>query len=189
MKINAVKPNGFNLIESILVLALIAIISCGAYFIYYKIMDFYLLQREVNHMKQIMVDSKLYIKNSNKLFLSPALFAELSIIHSDEITTDPHPYYINSFSSKSDFSPIFSGPNNQITHLKVTYLTMTGQFCARLISKLEPDADFISIGNEVLKNKYDINNNVDYVQEKTISSCAKIDIAQTDFPMIISLRY
>ena len=146
MKVNFKKNNkGFNLIETLLVVGLIAIASIGVYKLFSKVQEGNTANTEAKNIDLIRAGVKsLYAAQTNYASLTPTIINRAKITP-ESMRVAGGAAIINSFGGAVDVRPaaINGGANNGFT---ISYDKVPGPVCTKLASGAAAQFDIVTVG-------------------------------------------
>lgn len=171
---------GFSLTELVLVVGFIALASIGLYALYKKVSTTYLAQNESRQMSAIATSAMQLLSASNAPVSIDATFlVNAGVIPAGSITTGT---YISAMGSPVVFSSVYT---NNVGEFQIAYSAMITDYCMKLVSAYQPNADYISVAGTVIQNHNPMNTTVNYDVGTATVACNTGD----SFPMIIQLRH
>lgn len=167
MKILQKNKKGFSLVETVLVVGLIALFSVGVYVIYNKVRDSSVASDEAREINSILGSARSLVGNTNVIpVLDAPLLANARIIDSTRVIGLN---YTTGTGQQVSFEPVFT---TGVNHIKVNYLNTTNAYCAKLANAFQNDVDLITIGGTIVKNTMPLATPMPYDVSTAAATCA-----------------
>jgi type II secretory pathway pseudopilin PulG len=171
---------GFSLVEIVLVVGFIALASIGIYTIYTKVSSTYLAQNESRQMSAIATSAlQLMSASNNPVTVDATFLVNAGIIPAGSVTSGT---YISAMGSPVVFSSVYT---SNVGEFQIAYSAMITEYCMKLVSAYQPNADYISVAGTVVQNTNPMSTNVPYNPATATVVCATAN----SFPMIVQLRH